>query len=144
MATLVMLLLSQLPGPPAALVQLDREMGGMLDAYLEAVPECPVMEDTPVRLWLLDLALVRAEGAYRRAFSEPPPSDGDLRAAVKRYLSSCEAYLAVFTEVRDALRAGSPGPEECERAERGILSADSSWTGAGSRLFGLILEEGWR
>lgn len=133
-------------GVPRSILMLDREMGGLVDSYLEAVPECPVRGDTPVRLWLLDLSSIRVRGALRPALlSAGDADDPVLRGALKRYLLCCETCLEAFDDVRAALRSEAvPDSVSCISMEEALIEADSAWLEAGSALFGRLAEEGWR
>ena len=131
---------------PGDLLLLDSGMAGLFDAYLEAVPECPAREDTPVRFWLLDLAGSRASAALRNSVHLLGRTrDRDLRSALKSYLWTCSAYLDSFSDVRDMYRApGAPDSAGAVGAEDGLFERDQAWLDAGSALFALLAEEGWR
>lgn len=131
---------------PGDLLLLDSGMAGLFDAYLEAVPECPARDDTPVRFWLLDLAGSRASAGLRNAVRLLRRTrDSDLRSALKSYLWTCSAYLDSFSDVREMYRAPAP-PDSAGamEAEDGLFERDEAWLDAGSALFALLAEEGWR
>lgn len=128
------------------LVDLDREMSGLLDAYLEAVPECPVLQDTPLRLWLLDLAWLRA-GA---AIDELMELDGDAllpddssRSVWTEYVTLTGNLYDVFSKIQSAYH-GSRLPDSALSVELEVmlLEADSAWRRSEMALFELISEEG--
>jgi len=107
--------------------RMDREMSGLFDGYLEAVPECPVLEDTPLRIWLLDLAWLRASGTLTaaRAF---PLYDADLEEAWHAYIVTSVDYLKRFRHVRDVYARGFlPDTSLSIDLERMLFNADSVW-----------------
>ena len=123
----------------------DREVAGLLDAYLEAVPECPVRPDTPIRVGVLDLAWLRADAAMEQL-------DGldiarhipDTMAYVwTEYIASTRRLLDVFTEVQEAYH-GPVLPESllCMELEDRLIRADSIWRRSERALFELLAEEG--
>ncbi len=122
--------------------RMDREMSGLLDAYLEAVPECPVREDTPVRIWLLDLAWLRATGSMRNAASFPLPEIEGLEEAWFRYLETSAEFLSVFRYVRDVYSEGFfPDSSLSVELERRLISADSLWQAAEVHFLNTYSEE---
>jgi len=146
-------LLSVGPGPlPNAkelalgrLTGLDREMGGLLDAYLLAVPECPPMEDTPVRCWGMEAAGLRAEVTRRSAlwvlWYMP---DVETRSALKHYLAACDSYLSECgATIRAYCRGELPGAAEAVDLEDSLLQVDSVWSERGAELFDLLEERHW-
>lgn len=128
----------------AVLIELDREMSGLLDAYLEAVPECPVHPDTPIRLWVIDLAWLRAEAAIQRAVALPPPvapadSAGDCWSD---YLAAADEYFNVFSQVQRVYHGVTlPGSTLCLELENSLIVADSIWHLSEMTLFETIAEE---
>lgn len=147
MALLVCLVAGDTPPRiPGDLLLLDSAVSGLLDAYLEAVPECPAREDTPVRQWLLDLAGTRAGASLRDASTLIRRSRSDcLRFRLKHYLWACKACLDTFSELRNMYRPGAiPDSAACIAAESELIAADGAWLEAGLSLFGLLAEEGWR
>ncbi len=122
--------------------RMDREMSGLLDAYLEAVPECPVREDTPVRIWLLDLAWLRATGSMRDAASFSLPEIEGLEEAWSRYLKTSAEFLSVFRYIRYVYSKGIfPDSSLSLELERRLLSADSLWQTAEVHLLNTFAEE---
>jgi len=138
--------------PPSAGFQLaflrdiDVEIAGLLDAYLEAVPECPVRADTPVRPWVLDVALLRVGGAIETAAGLDVSSFGDPFP-----VTEWEDYLLTAADLRDVFRAIS---ETCHSdsvpdsltsigLEGDLLRADARWREAESRLYERLAEEGY-
>lgn len=147
MALLICLVAGEVPArPPGDLLLLDSAVSGLLDAYLEAVPECPAREDTPVRQWLLDLAGIRAGASLRDASTLIRRSrTDDLRSRLKHYLWACKACLDTFSDLRDMYRPGvTPDSAACIAAESELIAADRAWLASGLSLFGLLAEEGWR
>ena len=122
------------------LMGLDREVSGLMDAYLEAVPECPVREDTPVRLWLLDLAAFRASAAISRLHAAP--CDGVPEAALKSYLASCESYIRLYAGLQEFYHGGGyDDPARSMELESLLIRADSVWLASGAALFGAMGEK---
>lgn len=122
------------------LIGLDREVSGLMDAYLEAVPECPVREDTPVRLWLLDLAAFRASAAISRIHGAP--RDGVPEADLKSYLASCESYIRLYAGLQEFYHGGGyDDPARSMELESLLIRADSVWLAAGAALFGAMGEK---
>ncbi len=125
------------------LLTLDREMGGLLDSYLEAVPECPARNDTPIRLWQLDLGWLRASSALL-SFRGGPPFDAGpaVSEALEDYLAACKRYLAAYGRVRMFYHGdGHPDSARSVALEDELISADSAWLESGARLFGTLGEE---
>ena len=126
------------------IVNLDREISGLLDAYLEAVPECPVHPDTPVRLWVLDLAWLRADAAIDEAETllyGSLPSDSAAEAWTS-YLASSIEYLNVFSEIqRTYHQTAVPESTICIELENSILYTDSVWRTDEIKLFELFAKE---
>jgi len=108
--------------------RMDREISGLFDGYLEAVPECPVLEDTPLRIWLLDLAWLRASGILTTARALPPLYDEDMEEAWHAYITTSEDYLKCFRHVRDIYaRDFLPDTSLSIDLERMLFNADSIW-----------------
>lgn len=124
------------------LVDMDREISGMLDAYLEAVPECPARIDTPLRLWVLDLAWLRAEAVIEEAEKlETPALSDTLQAVWNEYLSASRNCFRVLSEIQMVYHQPSLPPESLSiELENELLQADSVWRNAEERLFELIDE----
>lgn len=124
----------------------DTEVASLLDAYLEAVPECPIREDTPVRLWVIDTAWIRTSGALETALSI------DTRGAEagfpvpewEDYLSATGDYLEAFGTVQEAYHSVPPpdGPGSLG-LEADLLRADSLWRVAEFNLYERLAEEGY-
>lgn len=136
----------RLPEPQTMqlIMNLDREISGLLDAYLEAVPECPVYPDTPVRLWVLDLAWLRAEAAideFERLNTGATFSDSTAEAW-SAYLLSSKEYLRVFSVIQGTYhQAGVPESTVCIELESELLSIDSLWRINETELLELFVEE---
>ena len=108
--------------------RMDREMSGLYDAYLEAIPECPVLEDTPIRLWLLDLAWLRASGGLTTALAFAPPEEAGLDEAWHAYISTSVDYMTDFRRVRDIYaRDFLPDTSLSIDLERMLFNTDSIW-----------------
>lgn len=126
------------------IIDFDREIAGLLDAYLEAVPECPVYTDTPVRLWVLDLAWLRADAAIEEVEiinTEAEFSDSTAKAWSAYFLSSKE-YLRVFSEIQSAYHQTTvPESTVCIELESKLLNIDSLWRIDETELFVLFVEE---
>lgn len=128
------------------LVDLDREVSGLLDAYLEAVPECPVLPDTPLRIWLLDLAWLRAEAAI----DELMELDGDAlffddssRSVWVEYVTDTGELFDAFSDIQSAYHDPRlPDSALSVELEIRLLEADSAWRRSETALFELISEEG--
>jgi len=108
--------------------RMDREMSGLFDGYLEAVPECPVLEDTPIRIWLLDLAWLRASGTLTTARAFSSPDDADLEEVWHTYIATSANYLKCFRHVRNIYARGFlPDTSLSIDLERMLFNADSIW-----------------
>ncbi len=127
------------------LIDLDREVSGLLDAYLEAIPECPARPDTPLRLWVLDLAWIRAGSAIDSMMTLQPPMllpDSQLSSWTD-FISGTEELFGVFTEIQNAYHGPSlPDSSQCVMLEDRLLRADSVWRHSEMTLFELMSEEG--
>ncbi len=124
------------------IVNFDREISGLLDAYLEAVPECPVYPDTPVRLWVLDLAWIRADAAICEAETLVTVFSDSIAVAWLSYLDSSAAYLRVFSEIQRTYHE-TPVPDHSVsiELEDELLIADSLWRYYEMNLFKMFTEE---
>jgi len=155
MISLILLLAAQIvaaprPGDPEFSLEFlrnfDTEIAGLLDAYLEAVPECPLREDTPVRLWVIDTAWIRANGALETALSIDTRGFGSDFPVLEweTYLSASGDYLEVFGTVQKAYHLVPPpdGPGSLE-LEMHLLRADSLWRMAELNLYERLAEEGY-
>ena len=124
------------------IVNFDREIAGLLDAYLEAVPECPVYPETPVRLWVLDLAWIRADAAITEAETLIAIFSDSTAEMWLSYLTSSKEYLRVFSDIqRTYHQADVPEHSVCIELENQLLSADSLWRIDEMKLFELFTEE---
>lgn len=124
------------------IVNFDREISGLLDAYLEAVPECPVYPDTPVRLWVLDLAWIRADAAINEAEALITIFSDSTAEVWSSYLNSSKEYLEVFSNIqRTYHQTGVPESSVCIELENELLIADSLWRIDEMKLFVLFTEE---
>ncbi|MBN2586578.1 MAG: hypothetical protein JXR55_04720 [Candidatus Fermentibacteraceae bacterium] len=127
------------------LIDVDREVSGLLDAYLEAVPECPARSDTPLRLWVLDLAWIRAGSAIDSMMTLQPPMllpDSQLSSWTD-FISGTEELFRVYDEIQSAYHAPSlPDSSLCVMLEDRLLRADSVWRHSEMVLFELMSEEG--
>jgi hypothetical protein len=125
---------------------LDIEVAGLLDAYLEAVPECPARADTPIRLWVLDVAWLRVSGALDTALrldSTGFAPDFPLQEW-EAYLQAAGDCLAVFGTISETYHSDSvPGMMRCIELETDLLRADSLWRVAEFSMFERLAEEGY-
>jgi hypothetical protein len=122
--------------------RMDREISGLLDAYLEGIPECPVRDDTPVRIWLLDLAWLRATGSIRDASSYPLPAVEGLEDAWSRYLKTSVSLISVFRYVRDIYSQDLiPDSSLSLELEIRLIDAYSLWQTAEAHLLNTYTEE---
>jgi hypothetical protein len=120
--------------------RMDREMSGLLDSYLEAVPECPVRGDTPVRVWLLDLAWLRADACFRSTGGCTVPEG--LEDSWCRYLKASAAYLSLFRRVRDVYnRDLLPDSSLSLELESRLIGTDSLWLETEACLLDTYAEE---
>jgi len=125
-------------------MDMDREIEGLLDAYLEAVPECPVHPDTPVRLWVLDLAWLRADAVINEAETLNTGSflSGSTMEVWSEYLFSSKEYLNVFLEIQQAYHnTDVPDSILCIELENELLNIDSIWSVDETNLFESFVEE---
>ncbi len=130
------------PGIMQFLANFDREISGLFDAYLEAVPECPVYSDTPVRLWVLDLAWIRADAAINEAETLNSMFTESTSEVWLSYLNSSKEYLRVFSDIqRTYHQTCVPESSVCIELENGLLTADSLWRIDEMKLFELFTEE---
>lgn len=126
------------------IVDTDREIAGLLDAYLEAVPECPVYPDTPIRLWVLDLAWLRADAAISeiKLINEGAVFSDSTVDVWEAYLFSSTEYLRVFSEIQRIYhQTNVPDGAVCIELESMLLNIDSLWHIHETRLFELFAEE---
>jgi len=124
------------------IVNFDREISGLLDAYLEAVPECPVYPDTPIRLWVLDLAWIRADAAIQEAETIGMLMSDSLAALWSLYLESSREYLSLFGDIQNTYhQSGTPDSAICIELETELLKADSLWRSNEMKLFELYVGE---
>ncbi len=113
------------------IVDFDREMAGLLDAYLEAVPECPITPETPVRIWVLDVAWLRASAALSTAAALDihSISSADISEAWTGYLHSSQQYLNVFRIIQKTYHEDIlPESHLCIELENQLLEYDSLWS----------------
>lgn len=125
---------------------LDIEVAGLLDAYLEAVPECPARPDTPIRLWVLDVAWLRVNGALDTALELDSTSFDPYFPSQEweAYLQASGDCLAVFGTISETYHLDSvPDSMRCIELETDLLRADSLWRVAESNLFMRLAEEGY-
>ncbi len=126
------------------IVNFDREMAGLLDAYLEAVPECPITPETPVRMWLLDAAWLRAAAALDTAetLDIHLNSSYNLAEAWTSFLNSSQQYLNVFRTIQTTYHEDIlPDSEVCIELENQLLEYDSLWSLEEAVFFELLAEE---
>ncbi|MCD4847786.1 MAG: hypothetical protein K8R76_06315 [Candidatus Aegiribacteria sp.] len=126
------------------IVDLDREMAGLLDAYLEAVPECPITPETPVRIWVLDVAWLRANAALDIAetLDIHTISSDNLSEAWTGYLNSSQQYLNVFRIIQKTYHEDIlPDSYLCIELENQLLEYDSLWSLEETTFFELLAEE---
>lgn len=133
------------PVDPRVLSEMDREVSGLLDAYLEAVPECPLRPDTPLRLWVLDLAWLRAGAAIDSVLKMDPPQQlADSQLGSWADFVGCTGDLFdVYTTVQRAYHGPTlPDSSECILLEDHLIRADSIWCHSERVLLELLSEEG--
>jgi len=124
------------------IVNFDREISGLLDAYLEAVPECPVYPDTPVRLWVLDLAWIRADAAISEAETLITLFSDSTAEVWSSYLNSSMEYLRVFSNIqRTYHQTAVPESTLCINLENALLITDSLWRVDEMEFFELFMKE---
>ncbi len=124
------------------LAQLSREMTGLLDGYLEAVPECPPREDTPIRLWRMDSAWLRAGAVFEAVMDTATAPAGAGPVAWRAYTRSCGDLLDAYADVMEAYHGGLPDSVGAVRLENGILTACSLYAAREEALLDLLEEEG--
>ena len=133
------------PVDPQVLSEMDREVSGLLDAYLEAVPECPARPDTPLRLWVLDLAWLRAGAAIDSVLKMDPPqhlADSQMSTWVE-FVNCTGELFDVYTTVQRAYHGQTlPDSSECILLEDSLIRADSIWCHSERVLLELLSEEG--
>lgn len=126
------------------IMDFDREMAGLLDAYLEAVPECPITPETPVRVWVLDVAWLRASAALEIAetLDINSISSDNLSEAWAGYLHSSQQYLNVFRIIQKIFHEDTlPESHLCIELENQLLEYDSVWSLKETVFFELLAEE---
>ncbi|OPL19457.1 MAG: hypothetical protein AVO35_10590 [Candidatus Aegiribacteria sp. MLS_C] len=127
------------------LADLDREVSGLLDAYLEAVPECPVRSDTPIRVWVLDLAWLRAGAAIDSLLgmdAEEFLPDSQLNVW-RDFTSSTESIFRIYSDIQSLYHTTSlPDSLTCIEMEDRLITADSTWRHAQMTLLDILSEEG--
>ncbi len=126
------------------IVDLDREMAGLLDAYLEAVPECPITPETPVRIWVLDVAWLRASAALSTAAALDihSISSAEISEAWTGYLHSSQQYLNVFRIIQKTYHEDIlPESHLCIELENQLIEYDSLWSLEEAVFFELLAEE---
>ena len=126
------------------IVNCDREIAGLLDAYLEAIPECPVTTHTPVRIWVLDVAWLRASAALDTAetLNIHSISSDNLSEAWTDYLHSSRQDLNVFRIIQKTYHEDIlPGSHLCIELENQLLEYDSLWSLEEAAFFELLAEE---
>jgi hypothetical protein len=125
---------------------LDIEVAGLLDAYLEAVPECPARADTPIRLWVLDVAWLRVGGVLKTAMELDTLGFGTgfpMQEWVL-YLQASGTFLDLFGSISETYHSDSvPESQRCIDLETDLLRADSLWRVAEFNLFERLAEEGY-
>ncbi|MFO7949344.1 MAG: hypothetical protein R6U36_03145 [Candidatus Fermentibacteraceae bacterium] len=132
---------SEPPLSPNDLAQLSREMTGLLDGYLEAVPECPPEEDTPVRLWRLDSAWLRADAVFGAVSDTASAPQGVEPAAWGEYTESCRSLLDAYGELVRTYHGDLPDSARAVRLEDGFLSACSLYALRETAVMDLLEEE---
>lgn len=118
--------------------QLAREMAGLLDGYLEAVPECPPRPDTPVRLWQMDSAWLRANAVLGAVVDT---AGTGAEPEWTGYMQACRGLMAAYRSVLDAYHAGLPDSASAVRLEDGLLAACSLYADRENRLLSTLEEE---
>lgn len=126
--------------PPSLqdLSQLSREMTGLLDGYLEAVPECPPRPDTPIRIWQLDSAWLRANavlGAVLDSSTTGPEVEWE------GYFQACSGLMATYRRVLGAYHSGLPDSAAAVELEEDLLAACNLYTRRENRLLETLEEE---
>ena len=125
---------------------LDREVAGLFDCYFEAVPECPVRQDTPVRLWLLDLAWLRATAAFQEAqiIEDGVVPYPDLVDPWQDYIQTTEEYITFYEDLRNFYhdRTVTELDEYSLILEDSLICIDSIWLEKHGVLFSLLSEKG--
>jgi len=110
------------------LSDVHREISGLLDAYLEGIPECPPRADTPIRLWVIDLAWLRAEAALEELRLFDPAQLPVPDSVWNGYLQAAQSYFATFTRLQQLYHASAlPDSSACILMENSIITADSIW-----------------
>ena len=123
------------------LAQLSREMTGLLDGYLEAVPECPPREDTPVRLWRLDSAWLRADAVFGAVSDTASAPEGVGPSPWSEYTESCSSLLEAYGELMQAYHDDLPDSAGAIRLEDGFLDACSLYALREAAVMDLLEEE---
>jgi hypothetical protein len=123
------------------LIGLSREMTGLLDGYLEAVPECPPRADTPIRRWRMDSAWIRAAAVFEAVCDTAGAPAGADSAAWREYIEACNSLLDRYEELMEAYHGGLPDSAAAERLEDGLLGACSLYAAREEALLDLLEEE---
>ncbi|MBD3370611.1 hypothetical protein GF402_09640 [Candidatus Fermentibacteria bacterium] len=129
-------------GLAESLQSIDREVCGLLDAYLEAVPECPPREDTPIRLWQLDMAWLRVNSVLAEQLpSIRAPGRGDIDSLCAEYRTACVRLVDHYQSIMQAYHADVlPDSISAVELEIGLLELDSSYILVENQLCRLIAE----
>jgi hypothetical protein len=125
-----------------SLQSIDREMCGLLDSYLEAVPECPPRADTPIRTWQLDMAWLRVNSMLAEKLpSVRAPGRRDVDSLCTEYRRACVRLLDHYERIMQAYHADVlPDSISAVELEIGLLELDSSYISVEKQLCRLIEE----
>ena len=123
------------------LTRLSREMSGLLEGYLEAVPECPPAQDTPIRLWQLDNAWLRASTVFHEVEDSTSASSGAPPAEWDAYLAACRGLLSAYRRTMTAYHGGLPDSALATELENGLIAACSLYAQREAELVYCLREE---
>lgn len=127
--------------PLPVIINLDREISALFDAYLQAVPRCPMEEGSEVDNWIIDLAFLRANKAYQYAVYLPHSPDSILNTAWMNYLNASLQYIEIFAVIQKAYH-NTVDSAASVYLENELILCDSIWSVSETALFQILAEKG--
>ncbi|MBC8428875.1 MAG: hypothetical protein H8D05_01385 [FCB group bacterium] len=127
--------------PLGIIIHLDREISALFDAYLQAVPQCPISKGNEANNWIIDIALLRAKFAYTLALNFPQSPDSTLTNAWIDYLDASLQYIEVFSVIQKTYHS-SVDSIVSVALENELILCDSLWSVRETDLFQILAEKG--